>query len=283
MLASGGEIALERRVWRGHVRTLFPAVEQVRQAFVHRYLHILEKFMPFEKVYYNQTKIFNDPQALEIADICRFLRNEIPRNEHQVLNDFSGLRRCLAHMEACTPYLIQRAADGWRDICEHFPDASAAWDWPRCGQRLTLLVGPSGAGKSTYAMANYASDDIISSDAIREQLFGSIDMAGDQSVVFARLRASVLARLSLGQSAVIDATNLRREQRLENARLAPHDIPVEYVLIDRPISEKIQTAGWRNGKPGLIEEHSALFEIALPDLQRGDGLPNVIVVDRRVS
>lgn len=60
---------------------------------------------------------------------------------------------------------------------------------------------------------------------------------------------------------------------------------VEYVVIDRPLTEKLRDAGWRasvqiKGK-SLIETHHERFQSALRDILRGDGFPQVRVTDER--
>jgi predicted kinase len=100
--------------------------------------------------------------------------------------------------------------------------------------------------------------------------------------VFEALRTEVLARLAGGRSAVVDATNLERGHRMASARLAPPDIPVEYVVVDRPLDQKLADAvGWRADKPWLIRQHAEKFAAELTEIMSGDHLPNVRVIDAR--
>lgn len=145
-----------------------------------------------------------------------------------------------------------------------------------------MLVGPSGAGKSTYARTNYAGETIVSSDAIREELSGAGGMAGSQDAVFAAVRDRAKAALAAGKTVVIDATNLRRSDRLMNTDLVPEDIPIEYVVIDRPMAEKERDGGWRLEKPQLLSTHAKMFEAELSDILAGDNRGNVTVLDRRI-
>src|SRR5205085_819517 len=99
--------------------------------------------------------------------------------------------------------------------------------------------------------------------------------------VFAAVHAVARARLAHGLPTVIDATHLRRKERLESVRLA-NGGPVRYVVIDRPTQEKRRDAGWRAELPfDLIAKHEQTLGSQIKDVLRGDGQPNVKVVDLR--
>jgi hypothetical protein len=274
--------ALSRRVWRGHVRTVFPFIDQVRHAFVRRYESALRARLPLEKNFHTRVVIYDDPFALELFDVNRLLADILPEKDRVLLSDCYRLRTALAHIKPAETHMIVRASRLWEELSDAFDEGRPAWDWPRCGQKLVLIIGPSGAGKTTWADRHYDSSEIVSSDRIREEIFGSAqDAGGDQEPVFRRLRREVVARLAAGRNAVIDATNLRKDERLANALLAPPDMSVEYVVVDRPMEEKIASAGWRAHRPGLLETHARLFEDGLTDILAGDGLANVRLLDER--
>ena len=281
LVSAGLHDAVVERLWRGQVRTVFPFLDQVRKAFVAKYEDRIRALPPVEKNYHGKVVVYDDPWQLELFDINELLKADLPPREAKLMVDCILIRRSMAHYDPAEGWRIKRASDTWEEIGETFPDGCQGWEWPRCGQKLVVMVGPSGAGKTTWASRNHDPADIVSSDNIRKTVFGTQDMGGDQEPVFRKLRAEVVARLSSGRSAVIDATNLKREDRLPNVRLAPPDIPVEYVVIDRPMDEKLATAGWRLERPGLLDHHAALFEQEVADILNGDGLPNVRVVDLR--
>lgn len=275
---------LARRIWRAHVSVLFPAIEQVRQTFVRRYRAMLELHLPFDKPFANgRVRTFVDPLDLEIADVSRFLQDDIGAWECRLLRDFANLRTSMAHIEPAQAWRLVRASRDWETLLGQTDEVAevAGWDWPRCGQRLVMLVGPSGAGKSTYAAANYPPEWILSSDAIREELSGGIDMAGSQKSIFETLRQRARTRLSGGQSVVIDATNLRQEDRLMNANIVPDDIPIDYVIIDRPMEHKVRDGGWRLEREGLLENHARIFGEEIENILQGDEIRNVTIIDRR--
>jgi predicted kinase len=195
-----------------------------------------------------------------------------------MLDHCHRLRTAMAHSDPGDANRIVQTSALWEQLEPDFATHTAGWDWPRCGQRLVLLIGQSGAGKSTYAAEHYDTTEVVSSDAIREEFFGSREADGDQGPIFDRLRDEVRFRLSRGRRVVVDATNIKATDRIANARLAPADIPVDYVVIDRPMADKIATAGWRTRRPGLLENHAQIFADNISAILDCDGLSNVQVI-----
>ena len=163
-----------------------------------------------------------------------------------------------------------------RDWQEHQPAAAKGV--------LTLMVGPSGAGKSYWLQGDSARahgihpSHVISSDQIRADLCGDSRDQSRNEEVFAALHAVVKARLATGLPAVVDATNLKRKDRLAVVNLATGG-DVRYVVVDRPLEEKLSTAGWRS--PELIQRHAQTFGSQVKDILAGDKQPNVKVIDLR--
>lgn len=153
---------------------------------------------------------------------------------------------------------------------------------------LTLMVGPSGGGKSTWLAGEDAESHygihpshVISSDQVRGDLCGDFRDQTKNDEVFAVVHALTKVRLSHGLPAVIDATNLRRKDRMAAAALAKGG-KVRYVVIDRPTEEKRRDAGWRESLPfDLIAKHEQTLRSQIKDILAGDKLPNVEVIDLR--
>lgn len=177
----------------------------------------------------------------------------------------------------------QRVVDMWR--AEGVPcfQVTANWEAPKltapiCDPLLTIMVGPSGAGK-TRAASFYAG--AISSDELRIEYCGNKEDQSRNDDVFAALHRIAKARLDSGLPVCIDATNLRRRDRLACVALAPYGAGVRYVVVDRPLDEKVRDRGWRPEE--LVRRHHERMQSVLRDVLKGDGLPQVTVVDARTK
>jgi hypothetical protein len=170
-----------------------------------------------------------------------------------------------------------------------FDDQSGRIVEPITNPLLTVMVGPSGAGKSTWVADNAPHGSVVSSDDLRLQFCGTIEDQSRNDDVFLAMHRIAKARLDSGLPVVIDATNLRQKDRVACASLAPSGATVRYVVIDRPMDDKVRDGGWRNGvvieKSGLplMELHAQRFRSQIKSILNGDGLPNVTVLDMRMD
>jgi predicted kinase len=78
---------------------------------------------------------------------------------------------------------------------------------------LVVLVGPSGAGKSTFARRILHDHDVVSLDALREEIAGDAADQGDNGRVRQAARERLKAALRADKRVVWDATSLRRDFR----------------------------------------------------------------------
>ncbi|HBB35233.1 MAG TPA: kinase [Cyanobacteria bacterium UBA8803] len=79
-----------------------------------------------------------------------------------------------------------------------------------------FLIGPPSSGKSTLATFLTQLDSntvIISTDAIRAQLFGDETIQGDWSVIESEVLRQIHQTLAAKKSVIYDATNAKREWR----------------------------------------------------------------------
>ncbi len=101
---------------------------------------------------------------------------------------------------------------------------------------LVVLCGASGSGKSTFARRHFAGTEIVSSDRCRA-LVG--DDETDQSVTgaaFDLLHTIVDKRLELGRLTVVDATNVKPEDRRSLVELARRwDVLTTAIVFDLPL------------------------------------------------
>jgi predicted kinase len=84
------------------------------------------------------------------------------------------------------------------------------------------MVGPAGCGKSALAalIAEKLDADIVSSDNVREEIFGNASVQKDHGKVFARCHELTREALRRGHSVIFDATNLYPKHRKAVIRLA---------------------------------------------------------------
>lgn len=179
----------------------------------------------------------------------------------------------------------QRVVDMWR--AEGVPCFQVVANWeadgrliePVCDPLLTIMVGPSGAGKSMWLKGRDMF--VVSSDALRHEYCGDFRKQDRNDDVFTALHRIAKARLDSGLPVTIDATNLRRRDRLACVALAPQGAGVRYVVIDRPLAEKLRDRAWRPEE--LVRKHHERMQSVVRDVLAGDGLPNVNVIDLRVD
>ena len=149
---------------------------------------------------------------------------------------------------------------------------------------LVLMVGPSGSGKSTFAVARFPNHEIVSSDNIRAELLGDFRNQSNQDEVWAEVHRRVRLRLQFGQRVVVDATNLRFKDRKHFIDMAKHyDVELIYLVVDRPLRDKLITAGWRQAVPHLIQKHHDTFQNNIKSIMSGDGVARVIIVDSNTT
>jgi len=97
---------------------------------------------------------------------------------------------------------------------------------------LVMLIGPSGAGKSTFAARHFGPWEVLSSDHYRGVLTNDPGALHVNTEVFDTLALLAERRLARGLLTVIDATNVRREDRARWVKLSRryHVLPVAVVL-----------------------------------------------------
>ena len=78
---------------------------------------------------------------------------------------------------------------------------------------------------------------------------------------------------------VLDATNLKAEDRARVLALLPRGVFARYVVLDRDLDEKIRDRGWRAEE--LVLKQHRLFRREERNILAGDEHPYVTVQDKR--
>ncbi|MEH2113805.1 AAA family ATPase [Nostoc sp.] len=105
---------------------------------------------------------------------------------------------------------------------------------------LILLIGLPGSGKSTLAkqlLAECPQMPLISTDAIRGQLFGSQAIQGSWLLIWGEMQRQFQQALSTENRAIFDATNAQRQHRREVIALA-RDLGFTHITgiwVDTPV------------------------------------------------
>lgn len=154
------------------------------------------------------------------------------------------------------------------------------------GPLLVVMVGPSGAGKSTFIEKHFEPREVVSTDAIREELTGDFERQDKNDQVFDQFYARIRGKLQAGQRVVADATHIKNADRRRTAQIGVDlGLPVYYVVVNRSVESKMQTGGWRNkvriGDTSLIQKHDTTFEANLTAILQGDGLADEVVDTRQ--
>lgn len=145
---------------------------------------------------------------------------------------------------------------------------------------LTMVIGPSGSGKTTLVNSLFPSGRVISSDAVRVELFGAHTAPEAHTPEGLRrtwnyVHGLVKARLEAGLPTVLDTTGIKAKDRKATLDIVPKGQLVSYLVVDRPYDQKLADRGWRPER--LIEKHHQTFKQNLKAIKMGDGYPNVMV------
>ena len=97
---------------------------------------------------------------------------------------------------------------------------------------LVVLVGASGSGKSTFARKHFVPSETVSSDFCRGLVADDENDQSATSDAFELLRFIASKRMAAGRLTVVDATNVKREDRAPLVALARkyHFLPVAIVF-----------------------------------------------------
>lgn len=102
---------------------------------------------------------------------------------------------------------------------------------------FTMLIGLPGSGKSYYGQKREKPGTvIISSDVIRQELFGNASSQEDNNRVFKEMLVRTLKNLDRGVNVIYDATNVVRKKRKELLTKLPPYVLKYAVVVWAPIT-----------------------------------------------
>jgi len=152
-----------------------------------------------------------------------------------------------------------------------------------CRPTLILLVGVPGVGKSTYAK-NYISEGTktsvhLSSDKIREELYGNESIQGDPAEVFSLMQKRAVEALKEGHDVIYDATNVTRRDRASIIGICPKFAKIEAHVIWAPIEECIKRDSARDRTVGKAVIDKMLKRFQAPYYDEGIDEIKIITPD----
>lgn len=144
---------------------------------------------------------------------------------------------------------------------------------------LALLVGPPGCGKSTYAKRYVRGHDntvYLSSDQIRQELYGDESIQDNPGQVFALMQARAVEALRSWQNVVYDATNMTRKDRAGIIAACPKFVKIEVHVVWAPIETCIERDAARERTVGkkVIDKMLKRFQAPYYD----EGIDEIKVV-----
>lgn len=122
---------------------------------------------------------------------------------------------------------------------------------------IYLMVGIPASGKSTYVKNNlHKSFEIVSSDNIREELFGNVAEQKRNDIVFNTMFKRTLAFANLGLNVYYDATNINRKKRINLIKNIKEKIPnidIHGVVMATPYRQCLKNnLGRKNQVPNFV-------------------------------
>jgi hypothetical protein len=273
---------LRRRIWSAQAGVLLPFAYRILKSLIARHQDVLANRVsperPYIKKYGPREVEVTDYWKLEFYDLQQVAEDILSPEERELRRLAQVTRNAVAHPGVIRPDQLARISEFYENHRDLIEGDVPGWNWPRCGQAMIITVGPSGAGKSTWSVQQGI--EVVSSDEIRKEMSPDGEMPGSQAGVFHKVRAASSRVLEDGRDVIVDAMHLLSEHRLRQIAIAPPDIRIKYVLIDRPLADKLRDAGWRTGR-GIVEKYDELFPAQVAAALQGDGRSEIQVVDLR--
>lgn len=151
--------------------------------------------------------------------------------------------------------------------------------------RCHLLIGAPASGKSSIAaqLAPLLKAEILSTDAIREELYGDPSVQGRWPEVEEQLHSAIEAHVAAGRSVLIDATHARRPWRLAITQRLALSQPVEWIgwWLQTPLDTCL---AWNARRPrsvpdAVVQQSIAALNDPVFGPDRSEGFAAVVDID----
>ena len=147
---------------------------------------------------------------------------------------------------------------------------------------LYIMCGLPGSGKSYQAkkLAEKTGAVIVSSDALREELFNDVNNQDNSEIVFRELHKRVKANLLVGKSVIYDACNVsdKRRRNLIN-EFKRYAKKIKCVLVLRLIEDCIKAQDTRDRKVPQYAIERMYKKFKVPNYSEGYSNINIIYTD----
>ena len=147
---------------------------------------------------------------------------------------------------------------------------------PKC----IILCGIPGSGKTTYAkkyIKKHENTIHLSSDKIREELWGNESTQGDNNEVFSLMQKRAIEALNNGQNVVYDATNITRKDRGYIISRCPQFVKIEAHVVWAPIETCLNRDAERERTVGREVIDRMLKRFQAPFIDEGIDKIKVII------
>ena len=161
---------------------------------------------PFTKKYGTREVEVTDCWKLEFYDFQQVAEDILSPVERELRRLAQVTRNAVAHPGVIRPNQLARISEYYENHRDLIEGDVPGWNWPRCGQSMTLTVGPSGAGKSKWSIEQGV--EVVSSDEIRKESNPDGETPGSQAGLFHKVRAASSNVLEDGRDVIVDAMHI---------------------------------------------------------------------------